>query len=65
MDDNSSKKKHKKKSKSCKIKCKTCEFYDAPLDYCSQKEIEECTKQSHINFSSCDGYLIRDDLVMF
>jgi hypothetical protein len=58
-------KKKSKKNKKCKIKCATCEFYDAPLDYCSQKEIEKCTMQAHINFSSCDEFLIREDLVMF
>ena len=57
--------KKSKKTKKCKIKCTTCEFYDAPLDYCSQREIEDCTKQAHTNFSSCDEYLVREDLVMF
>lgn len=64
MSENKSKKKSKKVKK-CKIKCNTCEFYDVPLDYCSQKEIEECSKQAHINFSSCEDYLVREDLVMF
>ena len=64
MGDNKEKKKSKKTKKG-KIKCSTCEFYDAPLDYCSQKEIENCTMQAHINFSACDKYLIREDLVMF
>lgn len=54
-----------KKNKKCKIKCSQCEFYDVPLDYCSQKEIKECSKQTHINFSQCDSFLIREDLVMF
>lgn len=61
MGKNNSKKKPKKRN----IKCNTCEFYDTPLDYCSQREIEECSLQSHINFSSCDDYLVREDLVMF
>ena len=64
MSENKSKKKSKK-AKKCKIKCNTCEFYDAPLDYCSQKEIEECSRQAHINFSSCEDYLVREDLIMF
>lgn len=59
------KNKPKKKSKKCSIKCGTCEFYDAPFDYCTQKEIEECSKQAHADFSSCEDYLIREDLVMF
>ena len=64
MSDNNEKKKPKK-NKKCKIKCVQCEFYDKPLDYCSQREIENCTMQTHINFSSCDSYLVREDLVMF
>lgn len=64
MSENKSNKKSKRVKK-CKIKCNTCEFYDVPLDYCSQKEIEECSKQAHINFSSCEDYLVREDLVMF
>lgn len=64
MSDSNAKKKFKK-AKKCKIKCATCEFYDAPIDYCSQKEIEDCSKQAHSNFSSCDQYLVREDLVMF
>lgn len=55
----------KNKKKKCNIKCNTCEFYDAPFDYCTQKEIEDCTKQVHINFSQCDEYLVREELVMF
>lgn len=64
MDENHSKKKSKK-NKKCKIKCKTCEFYDEQFDYCSQREIENCTMQTHINFSSCDSFLIREDLAYF
>lgn len=64
MSDSNSKR-NPKRSKKCRIKCGTCEFYDAPLDYCSERDIENCTKQSHINFSSCDDFLIREDLVMF
>ena len=54
-----------KKSKKCKIKCNQCEFYDAPLDYCSEKDIEDCSKQTHTNFSQCDSFLIREDLAFF
>ena len=54
-----------KKNKKRNIKCVTCEFYDVPLDYCSQNEIEECSKQVDINFSQCEDYLIREDLVMY
>lgn len=54
-----------KKPKKCKLKCITCEFYDAPLDYCSEKDIENCSKQIHTDFSTCEDYLIREELVMF
>ena len=64
MNENNSKKKSKK-TKKHKIKCNTCEFYDVPYDYCTQKGIEDCSKQTHINFSSCEDFLIREDLVMF
>lgn len=60
-----SKPKKPKKSKKNKIKCKTCEFYDAPLDYCSQKDIEECSKQVNTDFSTCRDYLVRENLIMF
>lgn len=64
MNENNPKKKHKKNKKS-RIKCNQCEFYDALLDYCSEKDIKECSRQSHINFSACNDFLIREDLVMF
>lgn len=57
--------KNNKKSKKCKIKCGQCEFYDSLIDYCNEKDIEHCTKQTHINFSSCDSFLVREELVMF
>jgi hypothetical protein len=58
-------KKKSKKNKKCKIKCMRCEFYDPLIDYCNEKDIEDCSKQSNANFSSCDSFLIREDLVMF
>ena len=63
MSENNTKK--SKKSKKCKIKCKTCEFYDTPLDYCSQKGIEDCSKQVQTDFSSCQDYLVRENLIMY
>lgn len=63
MSENNAKK--KKKSKKCKIKCLTCEYYDAPFDYCSEKDIENCSEQSRSNFSSCEDYLVKESLVMF
>lgn len=54
-----------KKPKNCKLKCITCEFYDVPLDYCNEKDIENCSKQIHTDFSTCEDYLIKENLVMF
>lgn len=64
MSDNNQKKKSKK-NKKCKIRCTQCEFYDKPLDYCSEKDIENCTMQTHVNLSSCDSFLTREGLVFF
>lgn len=61
----SEKKPKKSKSKKCKLKCCTCEFYDTPLDYCSERDIENCSKQMHTDFSTCEDYLIKESLVMF
>ena len=68
MSENNFENNHKKKSKKnkkCKIKCQRCEFYDSLIDYCSEKDIKDCSKQTHTNFSSCDSFLIKEDLVMF
>lgn len=58
-------KKSNKKNDKKKIKCKTCQFYDYEDDYCTERDIENCTRQSNINFSKCDEFLIKDKLVMF
>lgn len=57
--------KRKNKSKKCNIKCSTCEHYDKSFDYCEEKDIENCSKQAHTDFSKCDSYLIKHNLVMF
>lgn len=54
-----------KKKKTCNLKCSTCENYCKETDFCKEKEIEEISKQVHTDFSTCDSYLIREDLVMF
>ena len=56
--------KEKKKSKKRNIKCIKCNFYDKEYDYCEKKDIENCS-QEHTDFSKCDEYLVREDLVMF
>lgn len=53
------------KKKNCNFKCSTCENYCKETDFCKEKSVEECSKQIHTDFSTCDSYLIREDLVMF
>lgn len=53
------------KNKKCNFKCNLCQNYDKVKDYCIEKEIENCSKQIHTDFSTCDSYLIRENLVMF
>lgn len=54
-----------KKNKCKNFKCITCHNYDKEVDYCYQKEIADCSKQVHTDFSTCEDYLIRENLVMF
>lgn len=54
-----------KKEKKCNLKCKTCEHYNKISDYCREKEIKHCSKQINTDFSTCDTYLVRENLVMF
>ena len=60
-----SQKKSNKRNNKCKIKCRTCQFYDCEGDYCTERDIDCCTKQTNINFSKCDDYIIKETLVMF
>ena len=54
-----------KKAKKCNLKCKTCEHYDRTVDFCKEKEIEDCSKQVNTDFSQCNDYIISEKLVMF
>ena len=65
MSDKKSIQKKSNKNNKCKIKCKNCQFYDREDDYCTERDIENCTKQTIVNFSQCDSYLTRDDLIYF
>lgn len=58
-------KKKTSKSKKCTIKCETCQFYDKLLDFCVEKQIENCTKQVGTDFAQCSDFLVSDRLVMF
>lgn len=64
-DSKSKQEKYNKKSNKCKIKCRTCQFYIPEDDYCMEREIECCTKQTQVNFSKCEDYMVHDKLVMF
>lgn len=64
MSDKKTQKPNKKGNK-CNIKCRNCQFYDSEDDYCTERDIERCTKQTNVNFSKCEDFLIRDKLVMF
>lgn len=55
----------KSKEKKCNLKCNTCEYYNKKQDFCKEKEIENCSKNVHIDFSQCDSYLVRENLIMF
>lgn len=57
--------KQSKKNNKCKIKCRTCQFYIPEDDYCTEREIEYCTKQTQTDFSKCKDYIIHEKLVMF
>ncbi len=65
MSEKKTQKKSNKKGGKCKIKCRTCQFYIPEDDYCSERDIEYCTKQTNVNFSKCDDYLTKEKLVMF
>lgn len=65
MSDKKSIQKKSNKNNKSQINCKKCQFYDRENDYCIEKDIKNCTKQTNINFSKCDNYLIRENLVMF
>ena len=58
-------KKTTKKSKKCSVKCLKCQFYDKNKDFCTEKSIENVSKQVNTDFSQCGDYLVNDKLVMF
>lgn len=58
-------KKEKNKKKKCNFKCSTCHNYDKAVDYCYEKDIADCSKQVQTDFSTCDSYLVRENLIMF
>lgn len=61
----SDKKRSNKKNDKRKIKCRQCQFYDYEMDYCTEKDIENCSRQTNVNFTKCDSFLIKDKLLYF
>ena len=53
------------KKKKCNLKCSTCHNYDKKYDYCLEKDIENCSKQINTDFSTCDSYLVKENLIHF
>lgn len=51
--------------KKCGVKCVSCQFYNKSTDFCTEKGIENCTKQPNTDFSQCSDYLVKESLVMF
>ena len=64
-DKKSSQKESNKRNSKRKIKCRQCEFYSYEDDYCMERDIENCSRQTNVNFSKCDNFLVRENLVMF
>lgn len=54
-----------KKNDKRKLKCRQCEFYNCDDDYCMERDIENCSRQTNVNFSKCDSFLVKENLVMF
>lgn len=52
----------KKKYVSSSLRCKMCENYDRENDKCNEYEYEECSK---MNFTRCEGYIVKDTLINF
>jgi hypothetical protein len=58
-------KKKTKKPNKCAVKCVTCQFYDKDSDFCTEKGIEDCTKQISTDFAQCGDFLVKESLIMF
>lgn len=54
-----------KKNDKRKLKCSQCEFYNCDDDYCMERDIENCSRQTNINFSKCNSFLVKEKLIMF
>ena len=56
---------NKTEKNKCDYKCSMCQHYAKEYDFCKEKNIEECSKKAPTEFTTCNDYLIRDDLIMF
>lgn len=65
MSEKRTQKRSNKRNNNRKIKCINCEFYDYEMDYCTERDIDNCTRQTNVNFSKCGDFLIRENLIMF
>lgn len=65
MSDKRAGKKSNKENRKKKLKCLQCEFYSYDDDYCTERDIENCSRQNNVNFSKCNDFLIKDKLIMF
>lgn len=49
----------------CEIKCLICEHYNKNKDFCKIKCIEDCVRKAKSEFSTCDSYLTKENLIYF
>lgn len=59
------KKKREYQEKQCNLKCDICEHYQRKRDFCTAKELENCSKTMKTEFAKCDDFLVNSKLVMF
>ncbi len=57
--DNATKSEHNTSQKS---RCFMCENYDKEKDECKEYEYKECSK---INFTRCEGFMVKEKLYNF
>lgn len=56
---------NKENKTKCSLRCKTCHYYNQIGDFCKEKEIKHCSQQVYTDFSTCDSYLIKENLILF
>ena len=48
----------------CNYNCVTCQHRNKE-DFCTIKQIENCSKAAPTEFSTCNEYIVSDKLIMF